>query len=218
MPGLRRAIPNALTLARVVLAAAMFGILSLWSITRSPITQPSPALDWVLLLAAFLFILAAITDALDGHLARRWRVISVFGRIMDPFADKLLVIGSFILLAGPGFHLPEGQASGVLPWMAAVVLARELLVTSIRGVLESRGVDFSATASGKLKMILQSMAIPVVLVLLALRPSLDPGVARLVPRINFWIMLVTVATTALSGVPYVLRAARWASTTTKEPR
>lgn len=208
MPGLRRALPNALTLARVALAVAMFLLLARYRLTPAPIDPSTAAVDRILLLAVGLFVLAALTDALDGHLARRWNVVSVFGRILDPFADKLLVIGAFIMLAGPGFSDGSHQVSGALPWMAVVVLARELLVTSIRGVLEARGVDFSATLSGKLKMILQSASIPLVILLVALRPVAGEH-AHLIPHATLWIMLVTVAVTAVSGVPYVRRAARW---------
>src|SRR5690606_34345615 len=111
---------------------------------------------------------------------------------MDPFADKFLVLGALAFLAAPGFYwvaadaspLAEAAAdaaggtsggggrgvfvSGVHPWMVVAILGRELLVTSIRGVLEAQGVAFPATWSGKAKMILQSAVVPVVLFLLAL--------------------------------------------------
>lgn len=210
MPGFRRTLPNALTLARVALAVALFAILARYRFSPA---QPSPGparVDAALLLAIGLFVLAAITDALDGHLARRWNTVSVFGRIIDPFADKLLVIGAFVMLAGPGFSDGVRPVSGVYPWMAVVVLARELLITSIRGVLEGQGVDFSATLSGKLKMILQSVSIPMAMLLVALMPVAGDR-ASLVPIVNFWVMVVTVAVTAASGAPYVRRALLWAA-------
>src|SRR5688572_10377591 len=88
----RLQVPNVLTCLRVVLACALFALLSVWSYAGSPMVRGA-GVDGVLLGAAGLFVLAAITDALDGHLARKWKAVSVFGRIMDPFADKLLVIG-----------------------------------------------------------------------------------------------------------------------------
>lgn len=194
----KRRIPNALTVARVGLAVGTVAVLSAG--------VEGGALR--LLLGASMFAAGAVTDALDGHFARRWNVITPFGRIMDPFADKLLVIGAFVCLAGPAFAAAtEGgghyQASGVAPWMVVAILGRELLVTSIRGVLEGRGVAFGATWSGKWKMILQSAAVPLILVLLA---SVDthPGTwGRTVILVAVWSTLVV---TLWSGVPYVVRA------------
>ena len=88
----RKIIPNALTVARLPLAAATFGC---WAV------GPHPIWSWVGLAA---FLLAALTDALDGHLARRWSVESLVGRILDPFADKVLILGTVVILAGPGWH------------------------------------------------------------------------------------------------------------------
>lgn len=209
--GWRRTLPNALTIGRVLVAGAFFGALTPWRYAGSP-ANTGGGVDWWLLLAAGLFILAALTDALDGLLARKWKVVSVFGRVMDPFADKLLVIGGFVFLAGPGFWLaqPEGRAavvSHVTPWVVVIVLGRELLVTSIRAVVESAGGSFAATASGKWKMILQSVAIPAVLLLLSL--PVDGGWSSGTWR--DWTILVlvwgTAAVTVWSGLPYVLRAA-----------
>jgi phosphatidylglycerophosphate synthase/phosphatidylglycerophosphatase A len=215
--GYWRQLPNAITVSRVLLAGSFFAVLTPWRFDRSPLAQGhSP--DRVLLLAAALFILAAITDAIDGYLARRWGAVTTFGRIMDPFADKLLVIGGFVYLAGPGFvaarFKPLGDNWGtasltaVQAWMVAVILGRELLVTSIRAVLESDGVHFPATTSGKLKMILQSVCVPAVLILLnfpnAWHDDATPGAAGRAIQILVW---TTVLVTLWSGVPYVARAA-----------
>lgn len=200
----QRRIPNALTIARVVLAAAVFVVLSA---VVGPATQDGLTGDQAaLLFAAGLFIVAAATDALDGHLARRWNVVSLFGRVVDPFADKILILGSFICLAGPVFaDVRGGMCSGVHPWMVVVILARELLVTTLRGVYESRGVDFSATASGKFKMVLQSVAVPIILVTLARHPAQPDSPARWVVIVTAWTTLIV---TVWSGVPYLMRAWR----------
>lgn len=205
---LQRRIPNILTIARVVIAIAFFAALSLnWPVT------PNQCL-W----AMALFIIAAVTDALDGYLARKWNATSQFGRIMDPFADKILVVGAFVILAGPGFlwkvDAPDGTvaltflASGVPPWIAIVILARELLVTSLRAVLESQGRDFSATWSGKLKMIAQSIAIPLILLLLGILGPADVAPGTPARVIILSIAYATAFLTVLSGVPYVTRALR----------
>ncbi len=130
-------LPNALTVLRLVLAAGFFAALNAYR-------YPDQGVPWANI-AIVLFILAAVTDALDGALARRWEVISTFGRIMDPFCDKVLILGAFIYLAGPRFVDPDWVAegsfftmtTGVYPWMVVVLLARELLVTGIRGVVEA---------------------------------------------------------------------------------
>jgi len=211
-----------LTSGRVVLAIVFFALLS-WYRHRAPIALPPErdgsllsSADWLLLVAAAVFGVAAATDALDGYLARRWGQTSVFGRIMDPFADKLLIVGAFVYLAGPGFTTdgsPAEQISGVYPWMVAVILGRELLVTSIRAVFEGQGVSFAASTSGKLKMILQSVCVPAVLLLIALaNPATPlphrhvaepPPFARLAIDTIVWF---TVIATVWSGLPYVLRA------------
>lgn len=218
-------IPNLLTAGRVVLAIAFFAVLAPWDLRRSPIYLGT-GVDYMLILAAVMFIIAAITDALDGHLARKWGVTSAFGRIMDPFADKVLVLGAFVLLAGPGFacelHLaPDGSTtrlgakgatqiltwsiSGVQPWMVVVILARELLVTSIRGAVESEGKSFAASWSGKAKMILQCVCVPAVLLLLNAPP--DDGERNTTwPYYTIQFLVgATVLVTAWSGVPYITR-------------
>ena len=156
----QRRLPNALTVGRVALTVAFVAVMSLY---RFPDVNA-----WALPFGLVLFVVAAATDAMDGYLARRWDVVSVFGRIVDPLADKVLVLGAFILLAGPGFWFAGAgrQVSGVASWMVVVVLARELLVTTMRAVLEGRGIDFSAAWSGKIKMIAQSIGIPVILLFL----------------------------------------------------
>ena len=87
--------------------------------------------------------------------------VTKLGRIFDPFVDKIIICGTFIFLAA------EWPASGIAPWMAVVVMGREMLVTAIRSVIEQQGGDFSAQMAGKLKMVFQCVA--VVASLLALR-------------------------------------------------
>ncbi|MGQ0628630.1 MAG: CDP-alcohol phosphatidyltransferase family protein [Phycisphaerales bacterium] len=221
--GFRGTIPNTLTALRVVVAVVFFAVLTYWRFEASAAWNGQT--DWWLILAAALFIVAGLTDILDGFLARRWGVESTFGRIMDPFADKLLVVGALIFLAGPDFwhrtpemHALSGhgiQISGVYPWMVVLIFGRELLVTSIRGVLEGQGVRFGADWSGKLKMFCQSVCVPTCLITIAVtrvvaRPDGEAPWGRWTIDITVW---VTLAVTAVSTVPYVLRCAslvaRW---------
>ncbi len=202
----RRSLPNGLTMLRLVLAAAFFGTLNAYR-------YPDHNTLWANVAVVF-FMLAAITDALDGYLARKWHVESIFGRIMDPFCDKVLVLGAFIYLAGPRFIVREWveegsfftMATGVYPWMVVIVLARELLVTGFRGEAESMGVSFGASWFGKWKMILQSACIPVVIVLTV---NFKTGGGETVSVVARWVCYVvvyaTVLVTILSGLPYVTR-------------
>lgn len=186
-------IPNALSVARLVLAAILFLILDLWNGSRSGFL-------WI---AIFLFVAAALTDTFDGILARRWKVISRFGRVVDPLADKVLILGSFIALAGPSFSDGSVQLSGVAPWMAIVLLARELLVTSLRGLAEGAGVDFSAMASGKAKMVLQSLAVPLILLTIAIADDPTSGTPRRIIVLTVW---ATLLVTVWSALPYITKA------------
>jgi CDP-diacylglycerol--glycerol-3-phosphate 3-phosphatidyltransferase len=118
--------------------------------------QPVPR-EGVLLLdvAIAVFMLAAASDFLDGYLARKWKMISTFGRIADPFVDKVFICGSFIFL------IPISPL--VQPWYVVVIIMREFLVSGLRSFLESRGVAFGAGMGGKLKMVFQSVTVPFVL-------------------------------------------------------
>lgn len=205
--GWQRWVPNALTALRLVIAIAFFILLSVGDYpVRDLVITPKHPL-WRYLGAAALFGLAALTDALDGPLARRWKVVSKFGRVMDPFADKVLVVGAFVMLAGPSFGIDDGarphfQVSGVWPWMVVVILGRELLVTSIRAVAEEEGHDFSAEFAGKAKMVIQACVIPFVLVMLGITEVQRGTWGRHIIDFAVWI---TVGITVASGLPYVTR-------------
>ncbi len=201
----RQNLPNLLTILRALLAAVFFVVINTY---RYPDTNA-----WALWLANGLFIIAAITDWLDGCLARKWRAESAFGRIMDPFCDKLLVLGAYLYLAGPCFVIPEAVAedrffnmvSGVYPWMVAVMLARELLVTGIRGEMESRGVEFGAKLAGKLKTILQLVTTPIILLIIWLDPYRNEQWAW-AAWLRDGLVYATVAITVISALPYVTGA------------
>jgi CDP-diacylglycerol--glycerol-3-phosphate 3-phosphatidyltransferase len=142
-------VPNQLTVARLVLAVFCFLFL---------------AIDWYLT-ALVLFVIAAGTDWVDGFWARRYGQITQLGRIMDPFADKVIICGTFTFLAAvPPVYAASGlsaSASEIWAWMAVVVVARELLVTALRSFFEEHGTDFSAKWSGKWKMLFQCAAVAV---------------------------------------------------------
>lgn len=209
--------PNLLTLSRVLLSGAFVAVLAGVdvrgaSLKPDAIERLELLLDDsvpLLIVATAIFIVGALTDALDGILARRWNAVSRLGRVMDPVADKLLVLGAFVVLAGPGFTVIWGaeesrfQVSGVMPWMVWVLLGRELLVTSIRGVYESEGVDFSAGPAGKIKMVLQSIAVPIILLIVALGAPVPGSTGQTVVVSIAWAVTIV---TAWSGLPYIARA------------
>lgn len=107
--------------------------------------------------AAVVFVLAAITDYVDGFLARRWGAVSDFGKLLDPLADKILVMTALVMLVGQRSDL-TGQP-WVPAWMVVLVLAREIWVTGLRAVAATRGRVVPANHSGKLKSGLQMVAI-----------------------------------------------------------
>ncbi|MBX3355193.1 MAG: CDP-alcohol phosphatidyltransferase family protein [Phycisphaeraceae bacterium] len=202
--GVRAAIPNAITMLRLVVAAGFFAALAV-----GLRTEESTRL-WGNL-AVWMFAFAAITDVIDGWLARRWQVVSVFGRVMDPVVDKVLVLGAFIFLAAPPFAAsePGRLVSAIAPWMVVVILTRELLVTSVRGVLEAEGIAFGADRWGKIKMFVQSVTVPVSL-FVAVNQLGEPGSAW--KWLRDGLVWGTVAVTVLSALPYAIRGQRLMAT------
>jgi len=203
---LRRTLPNAITLVRLALAVVFFVVLE--RIDRSgPAEDISRLGAW----AMGIFAAAALSDILDGHLARRWQVVSTFGRIMDPLVDKTLVMGGFIYLASPLFlPVPDHRmpGSGIEAWMVVVILLRELLVIGLRSYFESRGVAFPADWSGKLKMFIQSFCVGCCVYV---GTRTDPyGWQMFLRDASTW---ATVILTVLSSITYLRRALAAGGTT-----
>lgn len=172
-------LPNLITLSRLVLAFILFGLISY---------------EGFWLTAAVLFVLAAATDAIDGWVARRYGQVTTLGRILDPFVDKIIVCGAFIFL------LQRPDQSGVSAWMVTAVVGREMFVTGLRSFLEQAGKDFSAVWIGKIKMVLQCVAVTAAL--LTLSPQFRDGWMLQARDILLW---TTVAVTVYSGAVYAWR-------------
>jgi CDP-diacylglycerol--glycerol-3-phosphate 3-phosphatidyltransferase len=174
---------------RLFLSAVVFTLLGLAARTPAP---PVLLLDF----AFGLFIATALTDMLDGMIARRYGLVTTFGRIADPFADKVLAIGSFIfLLCFPDSYLK--------PWMVVIIISREFLVSGLRGFIEGQGRQFPAMIWGKTKVTSQYSLIGWLIFFTAhLR---DVSAARYFTQVA--VIGVTVWT-ALSGVAYLVKAVR----------
>jgi CDP-diacylglycerol--glycerol-3-phosphate 3-phosphatidyltransferase len=147
-----------------------------------------------------LFILAAITDWLDGYLARKWKMGTALGRSLDPLADKVLNCAAFIFL------LPLGDKEHWLePWMVTAIVLRELIIASLRGFMEAGGAKFGADWFGKLKTVLQFAALLVIFSMLWLR-AVQPGTAAIPDWVCLGLVYATVIATVLSGLQYIWRA------------
>jgi len=118
--------------------------------------------------AFVLFVIAGLTDVVDGHIARRFNASSKFGRMIDPLVDKILVCGAFTCFAIMGmpnlFHWGPATMAVVRWGVLAILVVREAYVTVLRHKAEAHGVNFGAVRSGKIKMFLQSFAIGTVLI------------------------------------------------------
>ena len=161
-------IPNILTMGRLVLTIVFLVMILFAPRYYADGEVPFPGfLD----VAFILFVIAGLTDIADGIAARRLNVTSKFGRMVDPLADKILVCGAFICFAIIGqpklFDLSSGVLMAIHWSVAGILIAREVCVTVLRHIAESRGVNFAATASGKIKMFLQSFAIGTVIIKMA---------------------------------------------------
>jgi CDP-diacylglycerol---glycerol-3-phosphate 3-phosphatidyltransferase len=163
-------LPNALTLLRILAVPVLVVAL----------LDETPNGD---ALAAIVFALAALTDGLDGYIARRRREETTFGKLMDPIADKLLIVAALISLV---------SLDRLAAWVAMVIIAREFAVTGLRAFAADRGVVISASWLGKLKTALQVAA---VFALILFEPA--PAWADV-------LLYVAVAVTVISGVDYFL--------------
>lgn len=170
-------VPNALSAVRLLMAIAVCACIETQSWTT----------------ALILFVVAASTDWIDGWWARKYQQVTKLGRILDPFVDKVIICGAMIALAA-------AKDSPMAPWMATLVVARELLVTSLRGMVEGQGGDFSAKQLGKWKMVLQCAAVIATLLYLRALTEVPDWLKAIVPICIWGSILLTV----LSAIEYIL--------------
>lgn len=150
-----------LTLARVV-AIPLFMLAFLWQPPNTPL-----AADYGKIIATLIFIIAAITDYYDGYLARRYNMVTTFGKFIDPIADKLLVSAALIVMVA------YREISYTSSWVAVIIIAREFSVTGLRLICAEKGLVIAASKAGKIKTVTQLLAIITALCLISIRIVLE---------------------------------------------
>ena len=180
-------IPNRLTVARIILT-----FIFLFFISRDGLAP--------VIIAAVVFLIASLTDYCDGYIAKKYNLVTDFGKLMDPIADKFLILAAFIAFVR--MHIVDD-------WMVVVILGREIIVTGLRFFALTKGKVLAAGAAGKHKTVSQIVAIFFVLGFLIFRELLTSS-SHWSPAIAVWwqggidiLMLVTVSLTLISGVSYL---------------
>ena len=171
-------LPNCLTLTRIAMVP-FFVVFFYISFFRTPEGS---------ILLAVLFLVASLTDLLDGYLARRRSQVTPFGKFLDPIADKILILSVLILLVSEG-RVPA--------WIAVIIISREFIVTGLRMVASLEGIVISAESLGKYKVFFQSAAI--VFLLLVIEPALY------FYEIGFFLLILSMIFSLLSACQYFLK-------------
>lgn len=198
-------LPNIITLSRVPVLFVIAALLALAIPHPVPDALAAPAaagVPWSATVAFVLFVIAAISDWFDGWVARRYNVVSNFGKLMDALTDKILNTGMFIVL----------QAFGVFPrwctFLVLLILMRELFITGLRLVAAGKGVILAAERSGKIKTLLQVISISILLGVLAERHDdwgVPASVEALFEHAGFGCFYVATFLTLSSGVGYLVK-------------
>ncbi len=187
--------PNKLTILRIILTL-VFVILSF------------PPMDTLLgvigaWVAFAIYLAASITDAVDGHLARKNNQVTSFGKFLDPIADKLLVTAALLAL------VPKNS---MYLWAAMIILTREFIVSGVRMMAATDGVVIAAGKLGKLKMVLQTIAIVTLLIAFnvkAMNVWILPLIGGILVNVGDIIMIAAVIMTIVSGIEYIVKNAHF---------
>ena len=183
-------LPNKITLFRILLVMFFMPCLFLRGLTPK-------------IFGVIIFLIAVASDYLDGYIARKYDIVTIFGKIMDPIADKVLVLSAFIAFV---------ELKLVPAWMVVVIVSREMIVTSLRLVGLKRDEVIVASMAGKHKTVSQMFSIFIILIFIAVK---EAGTVHI---LNFWnasfeywykqiifvTMIITVILTLLSGISYIL--------------
>lgn len=187
-----KSIPNTLTLIRL-------GLIPVFMLFMR---DPSP---WMVSVATAIFILATITDLLDGFVARYFRAETDFGKLVDPLADKILVMTALVMLVSLTSE-PTGE-HWVPPWMVVVILAREFWITGLRGVAAARGQVIAASDGGKLKTLLQMLAI-VFLLMHDQTVSVSDTTIK-AQLLGLYLLFISILVSLWSAYEYSIRVFAW---------
>ena len=180
-------IANRLTMLRIVLTFVFMVVLFVHGF-------------WAKVFALVVFIIAAISDYLDGMIAKKKNMITDFGRLMDPIADKILVLAAFATFV---------QLQLIEAWMFVIIISRELLITSLRLFALNKGKVLSAARAGKHKTVSQMSVIFVILLFIVAKETMltyfiwNPEWEKMFRTVIYSLMLVTVGFTLYSGVSYL---------------
>lgn len=183
----RQIIPNALTIARIILVPVFIALM---------IMQHMRGSVSLLIVSLVVFCVASYTDHLDGKLARRWQVVSDFGKLVDPIADKALMISAFVLLS---------LFQNLWWWFTAVVILREVAVTLLRMYLLRSGVVLPASKGGKIKTSLQILMV-FLWMLAGICYPFNTQVGVVIMYLAIAVLIAAFVATVLSGLVYFLDA------------
>lgn len=189
-------LPNKLTLARLIMVPVFVGLMTI-------------EMSWSFFLAWAIFVAASITDWLDGRIARSRNLVTNFGKLMDPMADKILVASAFVMMM-------EIDVLDVPGWTIVAILAREFLVTGARSMAAAEGTVIAANMWGKTKAMIQMIYIILFLLLAAIcrtaesyaPDNFDPFVAALRP-LSHWTIVAVAIFTVFSGIQFA--RSNWSS-------
>jgi CDP-diacylglycerol--glycerol-3-phosphate 3-phosphatidyltransferase len=175
---------NKLTISRIILA----GIFILFLFVKGPGAK---------FVAMAVFLAACVTDYYDGYIARKSRSVTAFGKLMDPIADKILMLGAFLAFV---------EMKIIPAWTVMVIIARELVITGIRIMALSQKKVLGAETGGKHKTVSQMVAVIAILIFLIIRDSgFALRYAVYFKTAVYLLMLTTVAMTLTSGISYMAR-------------
>ena len=179
-------LPNKLTILRIIMIPVFVAIFFI------------EAIPYNYLISAVVFTLAALTDFLDGYIARKYNLVTNLGKFLDPIADKCLVSTALIIMLCPIGLL-------ILPWYGAIavaiILARELMISGFRMIAASKDVVLAADKSGKIKTVFQDVSIIVLLV----GASVDVGLYSITNIVGLSLLGVATLLTLYSGVSYLIK-------------
>ncbi len=182
--------PNKLTLSRIILSPIFMAFFLMENV-------------YCRILSLIIFIFAALTDLWDGYLARKYGIVTGFGKFMDPLADKILTSTAFVSFLALGY---------VKAWMIMLIIIREFSITGLRSLAAYRGLVISPTMSAKLKTVLQMTTIAAILLYINAKTIFEASgyaggffESTLVIQVFDWMMLTTTIVTVLTGIDYLIK-------------